>query len=265
MAQRWIYRYEVKGIQPYILATDKLREMQGASSLIEAIGELFGEARSAFGLQGARLLSMPTAGGGSLEVEDGQRSRIETLMSAWPLLVSRHAPGLQVVQAMVPQGEGAWDALHDELRRDRSRVDPELPEAGPMVLRAPRTGLPACGRKDTYVDPAGLRKLEAAAEDRLAKRLGRGGWLEDLDRIGHPYVGVVHLDGNDMGQHLRRLGHGDLLAFSEGLERATLATVQAAVEETLREPGDSVTLPARPIVVGGDDVTFIVRGDLALP
>ena len=64
------YRYEVKGIQSFILATDRLREMQGASALVEQLDTLFDEAREQVGLK-KDYLSPPAAGGALLQVAAG--------------------------------------------------------------------------------------------------------------------------------------------------------------------------------------------------
>jgi len=89
-------------------------------------------------------------------------------------------------------------------------------------------------------------------------------------------VAVVHADGNGIGQLLQKLlqhisDHAQarfielLSLFSTELDRITREAVQSAVREVLwpnRDAND--ILPARPIVLGGDDLTLIVRGDLAL-
>lgn len=290
MAETWIYRYEVKGIQSYILATDKLKQIKGGSSLIEKLGALFGDTRTALGLTkgaGVQELTEAVAGGATIEVPDSLAGQLDSLMAIWPMLVARHAPGLQLVQARVrgPRGQkGAWEELQGALRAARSRIPPDLPEAGPLVLRAPRTGLPAVGfdtGEKEAVDAASQRRLEAAKRrkgdgaetDDLGDRIGKQWeWIEDLDEIGHSYVGVLHADGNDLGNRIKQLVDGgkadELKKFSTEMSANTLAAVRAAVEQVLvpaaKETKDG-KLPGRPIVVGGDDVAFVLRGDLALP
>lgn len=274
MPPGWIYRYEAKGIQAYILATDKLKEIKGGSALVEGLDGLFQQACGALGCgDPERVVSPASAGGATLRFEDAEQDMAREFMSGWPLLVARHAPGLQVVQALVQEGADQWDQLHAELRRDRSRPSPELPEAGPCVLRAPRTGLPACEvTRDGALDAASRRKLEVAG-DPLGDRVGPANarWVQDLEHIGHSYVGVLHADGNDLGKRIKSIkddggGPAEVRRFSEALTEVTLAAVRAAVDQVLVtgvELGDR--LPGRPIVVGGDDVTFVLRGDLALP
>ncbi|MDI9630011.1 MAG: hypothetical protein QM311_00930 [Acidobacteriota bacterium] len=278
MTSPWIYRFEAKGIQSFILATDKLREIKGGSSLVEELGGLFEAALEAFGLtaaKGVKKLTLAVAGGASIEVPAGFDGNLRSFMAAWPLLVARHAPGLQLVQARVEgpaSRPGAWDEIQADLRAARSRLDPELPEAGPLLLRAPRSGLPATGFDPTggvAVDAAGERKVSAAARDSLGKRIGEHwSWTENLDDLDHSYVGVLHLDGNDLGNRIKQLAEqrpaSELLDFSKKLADGTLAAVQTAVREVLAPAANGGELPGRPVVVGGDDVTFVLRGDLAL-
>lgn len=111
--------------------------------------------------------------------------------------------------------------------------------------------------------------------------------------IGKPHpvstVGIVHADGNGMGRALiglidavkRRPGAERLLwGVSRALSRASEAAALAATCKALKpetdardealktRPGaDAVPtklLAARPVVLGGDDVTMLIRGDLAL-
>ncbi|MBD1389281.1 hypothetical protein IC617_07580 [Neiella sp. HB171785] len=91
-------------------------------------------------------------------------------------------------------------------------------------------------------------------------------------------VALVHIDGNGLGQLLRDLKNSVkdhpakylrvFRTFSDGLK---IATQQAAAKATVdvlskhaQVQGDKRVLPARPLVLGGDDLTLIIRADLAL-
>lgn len=99
------------------------------------------------------------------------------------------------------------------------------------------------------------------------------------------YVGIVHADGNDLGalvdrveQQIREKAKPQyqalMLAFSESVAEATRAAAAEAAKvlaEATRPKAkngakdeDDPALPARPLVLGGDDLTIIVRGDCAL-
>ncbi|NOZ85851.1 MAG: hypothetical protein GXP49_06245 [Deltaproteobacteria bacterium] len=279
MSGTWLYRYEVKGIQKFILATNKLKEIRGASSLIEDIGSLFSNALAGCGLDDTmfKTLEPPAAGGATIEVGSEHLEKLEEFMAAWPMIVHLHAPGIQVVQAKVEKQKDSV-SLYRKLASERSRQSVELPEAGPLVMRAPRTGLPASelgdepvdkGTVKVALDPGSKRKRDVKEQDLLGERIGQEyRWLENLEELSHSYVGVVHADANDLGMHKIELakeqGIEALRDFSEKVGDATIEAVRQAVKDVLeakqRKDGK---LPARPIVVGGDDVTFIIRADLA--
>lgn len=126
----------------------------------------------------------------------------------------------------------------------------------------------------------------------------------DIDHLGRAkgeesFVAVVHADGNAMGQHVKHVADGlstdDLLQanqeyvirlrkFSDRVNEASLAALRRIVDltaarlhynqdanryEIQREPGDPLPingryLPFRPLVFGGDDVTFLTAGPLGL-
>lgn len=90
-------------------------------------------------------------------------------------------------------------------------------------------------------------------------------------------VGVIHADGNNMGGTLSELDRtvqsqqpeqalAKVLAFSIAIEEAAVGAARKATEQVLdRARDDLKRMPARPTVLGGDDLTVIVRGDLAVP
>lgn len=91
------------------------------------------------------------------------------------------------------------------------------------------------------------------------------------DSIINRYVALVHADGNGLGQLMRQLkfsgGQEEIherLRFSEALEDATFAACLEACKQVLLPYERDGRLPARPILLGGDDLSFIVRADLAL-
>ena len=87
-------------------------------------------------------------------------------------------------------------------------------------------------------------------------------------RGDNTWIAVVHADGNGLGevlQGLAKAGAGVKVfrTFSRVVERATIQAARVATEKVLCRDASGV-VPARPILLGGDDVTIIVRGDLAL-
>lgn len=88
------------------------------------------------------------------------------------------------------------------------------------------------------------------------------------------YLGLIHADGNGLGEALikikNRFQDGAeyavmLRLFSDNLEKATEEAAQKATERLIeRYQKESGALPMRPLVLGGDDLTVLVRADYAM-
>lgn len=100
-------------------------------------------------------------------------------------------------------------------------------------------------------------------------------------------VALIHADGNGIGELLMVLGrvveimansasseaeNSDLIyielfrKFSNAMEEATQAAAKDAMKTVFSVlPHNADKIPARPMVLGGDDLTILIRADLALP
>lgn len=199
----------------------------------------------------------------------------------------------------------AYQQAQAALGAARNRQPPLLPAGGPVTRYAPRTGEPAfskdrtLGLQDLTTHRFGLKEFwrrEGGLTARFAD-LPVDAWPrnldyqpEDPDRAAlfpflpdNRYLALLHADGNGLGQLLIKMQEWvqqqpqDFVklfwAFSTAIARATRAAAQSATTEVLlpaRRPahGDdplSGLIPARPIVLGGDDLTILLRADVALP
>jgi hypothetical protein len=278
---RYRYRAEVKGIQAWIMASDRLKELKGGSALIDELARSEGEcdARRLIERTGGEL---QTAAAGNVEAIFDDRAQLERFAAAWPIVVAQRAPGLQVIQAWAPfrDGDDDWAPVFQALGAARNHATPKLPELGPLVERAGRTGNGAVGRDKNggLLDSAIVAKLERAEQadalDDLAPERVR--FVEDADKLGDGYLAVVHADGNGLGKLFMKLDAAERAeasrAVSSACVEAARCTVEFLVELQRAEDGDQpverergTELRARPIVVGGDDFTFLVDARFALP
>ncbi len=292
------YLFEAKSIQSYILATNRLKEIVGGSELVEGLtGSLLEDVLEAVDGE----IRFSRRGGGAFYAFSTDAETIERLAMLWPLVVRQYAPDLEFVQA---QGQGgtaheAFDQAQRLLLADRNRPVMRLPQAGPFAVRSRRTGDSASGfatKKGSSdkepVDAATRRKLDFAQGREIAARFApdddRDAWPLNLSpeegegrERNFPFteeertIALVHADGNGLGQLLMKLGQvaksrpNDYVqifhAFSAAVTDATRRAAQAATQEVLAPSrGQDGVYPARPIVLGGDDLTIIVRADLAL-
>jgi hypothetical protein len=113
-------------------------------------------------------------------------------------------------------------------------------------------------------------------------------WAHDLDKLGRTtgersFVGVIHFDGNAMGARFRDAARSDLEAFRQLSEAVTIAARQALGDALdwvrkclggitdrakggfdLASDAEGCCFPVRPIVYGGDDMTLVCDGRIAL-
>jgi len=160
------------------------------------------------------------------------------------------------------------------------------------------TGLPATveeSEEHRLVSAEVKAKLgaERDAHDRLKALVNWHGYEvpKDFDDFGRTagessYIAVVHTDGNEMGKRIQRIRDRfptadrnreyiqAMRAFSLSVQNAAGDALQSTVDKLARavvdgKIGEEIELrdnklPLRPIVFGGDDVTFVCDGRLGL-
>jgi hypothetical protein len=222
-------------------------------------------------------------------------------LALWSIFVTSYIPGLEAVHA-VAESENIKELIeetYDILGYNRNCPPAFLPEATPMHVMAPRTGKPAVENryepdgKRVWTDEASIRKLDvekfqsshALVDSFLSPEKKNFSFPENLEfdengncdfpfKKGSRYLGLIHADGNGLGQSLikihKRIENGAeyavlLRLFSDRLEKSTREAAQKATEKLIEKHAeDSGMLPLRPLVLGGDDLTVLVRADYAM-
>ena len=304
------YLFEARGIQQYIVETGKLKDMVGASLIVDELcqydggNDLLQSVLDELNLDGNKVRFSRRAGGAFVALIENENDA-KALRALWTITVHQFAPGLEWVDALV---EGETDAGvvkigFEKLAQRRNQPAAMMPEAGPFVQRTLRTGGAAFAydKKDkSWIDlPTSRKRKQNIEADGIGQHFLKQSeksysWVQSLDASedggndrAMPFdagteqlLGVIHADGNGLGIALQALqlsvqDRKDYQAiywrFSVAIATATKSAVQAATEavlipqrvENVNKPGHYI-LPARPLVLGGDDLTIIVRGDLAL-
>jgi hypothetical protein len=127
-----------------------------------------------------------------------------------------------------------------------------------------------------------LEKLQAVLAADLWKDLSENyAFTDDLSKLGQmdaeSYIAIVHIDGNNMGTKFAECKTlTERKNRSRDLAKTTARAFAAMLEETLAEYDDykdflhlgyadgKRLLPVRPLVLGGDDMTFLCTAKLAL-
>jgi hypothetical protein len=300
---KYLYGASIQGIQSFIFQTNKLKEIVGGSELVEEIcTDLFYSFINSN--ENDENIIVSAAGNIKYIADQKTCQKLVRDFPKKILEVAPGVTVSQAVIKIdenLPLSD-LINSLEEKLKTERNK--PIIPlEIGFMGLeRARRTGGVAVAnktkkgktvafcestlKKDKAVD----RKSDSSNKSSHTKLFRKiSGLTEKPNEItleieeickGHSnsWIAVVHADGNGLGNILRVMGEklkdadfnqskAAFRKFSLALENATEAAAQAAFwkvfsrEDAFTSEG---SYPIRPIICGGDDLTFIIRADLAL-
>ena len=295
----YAYLFEARGIQRFLFASGKLKDMQGGSELLDYIcaeGGLLDQVLEKLDLNPGK----PRNAGGVFYLLFDKQADARRFQAVWRMACANWIPGVEQVDAL-SSGEKARDAIKNGLnllRTQRNQLNADLPRPGPLSERSPRTGLAAVQNiKGESLDAATAKQRvfeRTDTEASLAQRFLNEEnvfWPTDFEESApkdrrfpldeRRLVGLIHADGNGLGELLRVLNSACQSAedatyiklyktFSDGLTSATLGAARDACKAVLLPAAIDIDhnnrlLPARPLVLGGDDLTIVTRADLALP
>jgi hypothetical protein len=285
--KKYLYGAAVQGIQGFIFQTNELKDIVGASELVELIctdffAEQLEESRVDFlEIDKNRIIS---AAGNIKYIFDDIKTCKE-IVKKFPKYVLEHAPGVTISQAVVEYEKsdfkGTVEKLEQKLRSQRNKPMRSMTMGLMGIRRSRTTGLPLTHEvKGDFLDASTYAKqYNKDKKNRVTLKLSKKALFEDIDdsRIAHDieditqkndWIAIIHADGNGLGQVVQKVGNDKdkYQAFSSNLDKATKAAAQAAYQIIAEKyVFDKLErIPIRPIVLGGDDFTVICRGDFAL-
>lgn len=278
MATKYLYGAAVQGIQSFIFQTNELKDIVGASELVNEICTKDFDEYSKTGESIVRAAGTIKHIYAENEIND-----LEKTVKNFPKKVMSKAPGITVSQAVVEVDdndtnwfENAVDVLEHKLKYQRNKPAQSLTVGFLGTDRNPKTGLPAVAKDDdgNLIDEAVQIKRSYANDAHYRLCVSAFG-VENLDnRIAYKidditknndWIAIIHADGNGLGKIIQQIG-GDkqtLHDFSAGLDSATMEAAKKAYRKVEKYFNEGF-IPIRPIVVGGDDFTVICRADFAL-
>ncbi len=287
---KYLYGASVQGIQSFIFQTNKLKEIVGASEIVKNITDkMFFDIADIDGEY--KGLKLATAGNIKCEFSEEDKSKLEKIVREFPKRVMQEAPGITISQAVVEfEGEitNALTELEAKLKVQRNIPSVPLETGYSILKRARRTG--GIVEKDNE-DRATINKISKSDSHQLFKiLLKKESLTEEEEKMltkefsditllsPNKWMAVVHADGNGLGNIIQNIGdeltrQGKFLEFSNTIQKSTEEALQEAFKDVILKdkenfenanPQKTYKYPIRPIVIGGDDVTFIIRADLAL-
>lgn len=302
----YLYGAAVQGIQSFIFQTNELKDIVGASELVNAICQSKYNAKKQpvfseglFDEFGNNPEDSILRAAGNIKYLFKEKSACQKAVREFPKKVMETAPGITISQAVVEieysddndfntQYETASQELEMKLRAQRNKPFDSI-TAGPLACsRSRKTGLPEVPftsikdpDKEEHFDKATIQKRRYIKQvDLINKAFYREGESEyrlteddvalNISEMtdSNSWIAIIHADGNSLGKLVEKVGKEkeQFKKFSAALDKSTQEAAYDAfqvVKKTYLD--DSYKIPMRPIVLGGDDLTMVMRGSLAIP
>ncbi len=276
---KYLYGAAVQGIQGFIFQTNELKDIVGASELVEHIcTDLFTDEKEGFIQNGISIINAA----GNIKCIYNTKKECEYTVRNFPKKVTETAPGITISQAVVKYDETKDFAtlineLEEKLKVQRNKPMTSITLGLIATKRYSATVLPIDSKiKTEFVDGATFSKLKFNNVSKLCAKSFYGD-KENIpaskvafnisDITGkNDWIAVVHADGNELGKVVQNVG-GDkenLKIFSKNLNEATICAANDAFKVIEQKIDKYKRIPIRPIVLGGDDLTVIIRADLAI-
>ena len=293
---KWLASLETDKIKEYVFATGRLKEIRGASALLDDLNRQMTPDQAP--KAGVEVVFM--GGGSAMLVFDQQSAALQFCerVAALYLETTGSCSITTTVQSYDPdvKERDRPDSFHSAMQAAGSHLQSakfasgRIPSAllsQPLWVRCERCGIyPAtardrdpgtgwvqvcqvCKTKRENSQPAAhdLKDNSPAARFKRQAQDFPAGLVfpNELGELGD-YIGLVYADGNGIGNFIR--DHIDtpeeMRAFSSMLEQAIQQSLEDATRPFWKSNLDGKTVPFLPIILGGDDVLLITTGRIAM-
>lgn len=299
---RYLVLHDVDAIQKYVLATSRLREIRGASALLDELNRRR-SCQKAIEHHGEPIYF----GGGSAAADFADKDSATVFCKeVSELYVNKtktaHSTGVVVeydetADEDAPTGfKRKLQAAHRLLRSKKvgARRETQL-LTNPFFQRCQSCGIYPVSRYDEHAPEPNKRFIcescfikRGAGDDRsevysrIKETMSRKHHietelpetLEDIGNASKPkgYMGVIYADGNRMGDHLQKIKTKEALKnFSLAVDEAARETIYAMIFQryendllSLFNDGKEPILPTIVPLCGGDDLLVVVPAHQAL-
>ena len=280
---------DIMSIQKYIFSSNQLKDNIGASYIIESI---FDELKEKF--------EYSYIGGGNALIYFNTAAEAKNAMKEWSEKLLQTAPGLVPFITVEENfdtsvyAESREKIINKAIKQKNKFIPITVLSAFGITADCPRTGLSSevfcekCAGDDvSYLSSVSYTKILKAEEANAKIKKDFNDILfnnyefpDKFDELGgtkgeNNHIAVVHIDGNDMGLTFKAqdsekkmqelsagLAEGIKNSFKQVLQKLLKLIENPKVNEEITLNGKF--LPIRPIVLGGDDVTFVCDARIGL-
>ena len=276
---------DTMSIQKYIFSSNSLKENIGASYLVK---QLFEDLKSKF-------KNYSYIGGGNALLYFDNKGEATNAMKEWSKNVLKEYPGIKPIIVI--------DDNFDENKYSQSRYNlvkkifKQKNESVPITTinsfgfnaECHRSGLSAEVYSEhiddkRYISSQSYTKIKASEkadkerQNEFKDIVGEKIFPNELDQLGSTkgeniHISVIHIDGNEIGNLIKNINsEQELKRFSLSLGEATKNSFKNMLKQMLKDWKEikkelrikDNNLPIRPIIIGGDDITFVCDSRLGL-
>ncbi|MBG9782994.1 Cas10/Cmr2 second palm domain-containing protein [Shouchella lehensis] len=300
--------YDISGIQEYIFATNELKQNIGGSKIVgnlmkkELVYVFQGledpykvkwewESTTSFDLYDDVNLDAEVIfiGGGNALVVYGNKELYQKVNKELAIRLIEKSYSLTLMTESIEiETDKSYFAIYGELQKKlreakEERVRPQPFGAYPISAQESFGGFPITQSNEKSTVQA-LKEQAVGSDDEMIPMPSEKNWalqISDLKKNQgeDSYIAVVHIDGNGIGEQLKKqLGgitgqendeeHHFQHAVQKHRELSKFISTgyKELVKEVMAELNwNKKTLPIRPLIMDGDDLTFLCRGEWALP
>lgn len=280
MDRKYLIMLDASGIHEYIFGTNKLREIRGASILLDSLNRVkaVDELKKNYVAGGWECV---VAGGGNIKVIFDDKDNAKKYKDFLENLFFDGANGIGVTVILSVKNELWTEAEWIKNAQKQLQKTKLLKQRKGQVLTSGYfKTCQACGvypaeneSHNRFVCRGCFQKIDKSSKYRemeIYKRL-----FESVDKIpelpqefgnigekSHPrgYIGFIYADGNRMGEHLAGIEtFDDLKEFSEKVEEATFGASKETIKKNFV---NDYTFQI--ILAGGDDLIMVVPAHKAI-
>lgn len=268
---KYLYGASIQGIQGYIFETNRLKEIVGASKIVEKINKIKFEKQFSLSKAPEKILQIS----GTIVLSFDNEEDVKKVVRNFIKYIKKMANGITISQAVIPYENYLKDRekLEEKLKIQRNKVDIPLDLHFAILKQNPRTAKPLYkikkekGKEVSY-DLATFQKNEyfkkySEKEITAAKNENKPKPIFDIEEISNSKnkIAVIYADGNGLGNLVKDMDKDVLMSFSKKLDDATKNSKDEAVKEIEKK---YKKFKERTIILDGDDMTIICDASYAL-